>query len=121
MRGIRVLLGLAGAVVLVRLAGAQQQPIFGCHSSLSCRTGPLRDNALNDRGAGSMLFGVGFAWDPGFQFRVVLPVDTSPTPTPLPGVDLQKFRLRGVRLLPEPTATPQPTPRPTPAAPVGSK
>jgi len=91
---------------------AQQQPIYGCGTAVSCRPLGFSASTSGPSGTGGLGFGVGLAFDPGFQFRIVVP----PKPTPTP----EKFRIfhKGISLLP-PTAVPTPTPTPKPQNPSG--
>ena len=111
MRGRILVFGLVGAMVFAPGFGAaQQQPITGCNAALSCRNRLLGYSTLTGNADGSVLFGVGFRWGPGFQFRIVTPKAASPEPTP--SVDARNFHLRHVSLLPpEPTPTPNVAPR----------
>jgi hypothetical protein len=109
MRGRILVFGLAGAMVFVPGSGAaQQQPITGCNAAPSCRDRGLGYSTLAGNAGGSVLFGVGFRWGPGFQFLIVTP-RPSLAPEPTPSVDTRIFHLRDVSLLP-----PQPTPTPLP-------
>lgn len=117
MRGSCVVLGLAGAMALVPLVVAAQQPpmsqqlpISGCRMAISCRSSPVALSALNDPASGSMLFGVRFSWGPDFHFELVTPFKGSSSSEQTPVVDLQLFHLRGVSLWPPPTPTPPVTP-----------
>lgn len=107
-----LVLGLAAAAVLVPFPiEAQQQPIFGCRHSISCRPSPTGASALNDAGASGLLVGGSIRWGPGFHFGLVTPVLKLPAPEDT--IDIHAFRLRNVTLLPPPEATPTPTPTPT--------
>jgi hypothetical protein len=109
MRGKRLVLGLAGAMVFATLLVAQQKPIQGCNGALTCSQ--PRGYTTTRGNAGSVLFGVGVQWGPGFHFVVVTPTLSSPTPEPTPNLDARTFRLEGVSLLPpQPTRTPVPKP-----------
>lgn len=123
MRALRFLLGVAATLALGAPAlVAQQQPIFGCRTSVSCRPSPLSNSAVLDGGSGSLLFGVGIIGGPDFNFRVVTPLANAPTPDATSGVDTHGFRLWSVTLRPTPTPSPRvptPTPKvPTPAPPL---
>jgi len=84
---------------------AQQKPIAGCNAALSCRDEPAGYSALKEHGQGSLLFGAGIRFGPGFQFFLVTP-NLAPSPTPaLPG---PMFHLRASPLPPRPTPTPGP-------------
>ena len=112
MRVRTAALALATAMIPAPLAIiAQQQPIYGCGTAVSCR--PLGFSTNGPSGTGGVGFGVGLAFEPGFQFRVVVP----PMPTPTP----EKFRIfhKGISLLP-PTPVPSPTPTPRPQSPASS-
>lgn len=111
--------GLAGAMVLASRPGAaQQKPTTGCNAALSCRNKHLGYSALMGNAGGSVLFGVGARWGPGFQFLIVTPSVASFVPEPTPNVDARIFHLRDVSLLPpQPTPTPLPEPSGTPAVP----
>ena len=87
---------------------AQQKPIAGCNAALNCRDGPFGYSALKGPG-GSLLFGAGIRFGPGFQFFLVTP---SLAASPTPAVEGPMFHLR-VSLLPLP---PTPTPVPEPSA-----
>jgi hypothetical protein len=108
MRGKRLGLGLAGAMVVATLLVAQQKPIQGCNAALTCSQ-PRGYTTARGNAGGSVLFGVGVRWEPGFHFLVVTPSLSYPTPEPTPNLDARTFRLEGVSLLP-----PQPTPTPVP-------
>jgi hypothetical protein len=95
-------------VFLPGSGAAQQQPITGCNAAPSCRDRGLGYSALKGNAGGSVLFGVGFRWGPGFQLLIVTP-KPSLAPEPTPSVDTRIFHLRDVSLLP-----PQPTPTPLP-------
>jgi hypothetical protein len=118
MRGSRVLLGLAGAMALAPFAVvAQQLPMYGCRTALSCRPGPVSVSSLNDPASSSLLFGARLSWGPGVHFGFVTPLLVSPASEPTPAVDAQVFHLRGVSLWPPPTPTPAPAPPATSPAP----
>ncbi len=103
MRARRLGLGVAGAMVLTGLLLAQQNPIQGCNGAISCNQ-PKGFSTLT--GNANLLFGVGFRWGPGYEFRVVTP---NAAPVPTPSMDTRIFHLRDVSLLPPPpTPTPQP-------------
>ena len=105
MRLKRLALGLAGAMVFTTLLLAQQRPIQGCNAALSCNQ-PRGFSTLT--GNANVLFGVGFRWGPGYEFRVVTP---NAAPEPTPSMDTRIFHLRDVSLLPpEPPPTPLPKP-----------
>ncbi len=109
MRGRTAALAIAVAMLLGSVSGrAQQQPIYGCGTAISCR--PLGFSTNGPSGTGGVGFGVGLSFEPGFQVRIVAP----PTPTPTP----EKLRIfhRGISLLP-PTSAPTPTPTPPPPPP----
>ena len=111
----RVGIGVLGAMVFAPLLTvAQQQPIQGCGTAISCR--PLGFTANGPSGTGSMLFGVAAGFDPGFRLSVIGAHTIVIAPRPTPAVERgQLFRL-GVSLLPPtPAPTPVPTPPPTPA------
>jgi len=110
MRGSRVAVGVLGAMTIAPLlAVAQQQPIHGCGTAISCR--PLGFSTLSGPGgSGSLLFGVGFGWDPGFHLHIVAPQSIVLAPKPTPLQEGRLFHL-GVSLLPQ---TPSPTPVPAP-------
>lgn len=108
-------LGLA-ALVPLRLA-AQQQPIFGCRASLSCRPGPF-GSALSEKETSGGFLGVGLNFAPGFHVRIVTPAAPATETTPAPGTS--GIRLQGVTLRPTPSPTPAPSPEATPAAPANS-
>ena len=97
---------------------AQQQPIHGCGTAISCR--PLGFSTNGPSGTGSMLFGAAVGFDPGVKFSVIGVHTIVIAPRPNPAVERgQLFRL-GVSLLPPtaaptPAQTPAPTPSPTPA------
>lgn len=114
-RSGRVGIGLLGAMAFAPLLTvAQQEPIHGCGTAISCR--PLGFSASGPSGTGSVLFGVGASFDPGFKFSVIGVHTIVIAPRSTPAVDRgQLFRL-GVSLLP-PTRTPEPTPPPTPPTP----
>jgi hypothetical protein len=123
MRSRLLLLGVAATIALgASTVVAQQQPIFGCRTSVSCRPSPLSNSAVLDGGSGSLLFGVGIIGGPDFNFRVVTPPANVPTPEPTSTVDSHGFRLWSVTLRPTPTPAPKvptPTPKvPTPAPPL---
>ena len=115
----RVAVGLisAGALLAALAAGAQQQPIFGCRTAVSCRPSPISGSALVDGSSSGTLLGVGISWGPGYNFRMVTP-PPAPTPPPTTGIETRVFRY-GVHLLPtpEPTVTPAPRPPDTSASP----
>ena len=67
---MRVGLVVAGAMVFTGWLLAQQTPIQGCNGAISCNQ-PKGFSTLT--GNGSVLFGVGFRWGPGYEFRVVTP------------------------------------------------
>jgi hypothetical protein len=98
------------------LAVAQQQPIQGCGTAISCR--PLGFSTNGPSGTGSMLFGVAAGFDPGFKLSIIGSHTIVIAPRPNPPVERgQLFRL-GVSLLPPtPAPTPVPTPPPTPVPP----
>jgi hypothetical protein len=102
-----------------RLAGAQQQPTYGCRVSVSCM--PLGFSTINGNfGTGaSMLFGAGFRWGPGFEFYIAGPQDIVLAAKPTPAADGQLFHLRLSLLAPPPIPPPAPTPHvaPPPAEP----
>ena len=103
-------LGLAGATVFTTLLVAQQTPIQGCNAALTCSQ-PRGYTTVRGNAGGSVLFGVGVNWGPGFHFLVITPTLSSPTPEPTPNLDARTFRLAGVSLLPpQPTRTPVPKP-----------
>ena len=108
MRGKRLVLGLAGAMIFTTLLVAQQTPIQGCNAALTCSQ-PRGYTTTRGNAGGSVLFGVGVQWGPGFHFVVITPSLSYPTPEPTPNLDTRTFRLEGVSLLP-----PQPTPTPVP-------
>jgi hypothetical protein len=111
----RVGSGILGAMALAPLLTlAQQQPIQGCGTAISCR--PLGFSTNGPSGTGSMLFGVAAGFDPGFKLSVIGAHTIVIAPRPNPAVERgQLFRL-GVSLLPPtPAPTPVPTPPPTPA------
>ena len=115
MRVWRVGLGIIAAMGIGPLrAVAQQQPIHGCGTAISCR--PLGFSTNGPSGTGSMLFGVAAGFDPGFKLSVIGAHTIVIAPRPTPAVERgQLFRL-GVSLLPPtPAPTPVPTPPPTPA------
>ena len=107
----RLGLGVAGAMVFTGLLLAQQTPIQGCNGALTCSQ--PRGYTTTRGNAGSVLFGVGVQWGPGFHFVVVTPTLSYPTPEPTPNLDARTFRLEGVSLLP-PQPTPTPVPKPAP-------
>jgi hypothetical protein len=94
-------------MVFAGLLLAQQKPIQGCNAAMSCNQ-PRGFSTLNGNAGGSVLFGVGFRWGPGYVFRVVTP---NAAPEPTPSMDTRIFHLRDVSLLPPP---PTPTPAPKP-------
>ena len=103
-----------GAMALAPLLTlAQQQPIQGCGTAISCR--PLGFSTNGPSGTGSMLFGVAAGFDPGFKLSIIGAHTILIAPRPTPAVERgQLFRL-GVSLLPPtPVPTPAPTPPPTP-------
>ena len=111
----RVGIGILGAMAFAPLLTvAQQQPIYGCGTAISCR--PLGFSTNGPSGTGSMLFGVAAGFDPGFKLSVIGAHTIVIAPRPTPAVERgQLFRL-GVSLLPPtPAPTPVPTPPPTPA------
>jgi hypothetical protein len=118
MRVWRVGLGIVAAMGIGPLgAVAQQQPIHGCGTAISCR--PLGFSANGPSGTGSMLFGVAAGFDPGFKFSVIGVHTIVIAPRPTPAVERGQLFHMGISLLP-PTAvptppTPAPTPPPTPA------
>jgi hypothetical protein len=115
MRGKRLGLGIAGATIFATFLAAQQKPIQGCNAALTCSQ--PRGYTTTRGNAGSVLFGVGVQWGPGFHFVVVTPTLSYPTPEPTPNLDARTFRLEGVSLLPPPPpTTPTPTPVPKPAS-----
>ena len=92
-------------MVFTTLLLAQQRPIQGCNAALSCNQ-PRGFSTLT--GNANVLFGVGFRWGPGYEFRVVTP---NAAPEPTPSMDTRIFHLRDVSLLPpEPPPTPLPKP-----------
>lgn len=107
--------GLAGALTLVSgAARSQQLPTYGCHASVNCQPlgfSTIRGNDTFGVG-GSAFFGVGFKWDPGFEFFIAAPRDLSLGPKPTPAFRGQLFHLHA-SLLGSPT-TPAPAPTPTP-------
>jgi hypothetical protein len=110
MRGKRLGLGLAGATVFTTLLVAQQTPIQGCNAAITC-SHPRGYTTARGNAGGSVLFGVGVSWGPGFHFLVVTPSLSSPAPEPTPNLEARTFRLQGVSLLPpQPTSTPVPKP-----------
>lgn len=120
MRGMRVVLGLIGAIALGPLLAvaqqlpiSQQRPIFGCRMAISCRSSPIGLSALNDPASGNILFGARFSWGPGFHFELVTPLKGSSSSEPTGVVDAHLFHLGGVSLWPPPPPTPVP-----PATPV---
>ena len=104
MRVKRLGLTVAGATVFTGLLLAQQTPIQGCNGALPCNQ-PKGFSTLT--GNANVLFGVGFRWGPGYDFRVVKP---KAAPEPTPTLDTRIFHLKDVSLLPPP-------PTPTPVAP----
>jgi hypothetical protein len=103
MRVKRLGLGVAGGMVFAGLLLAQQTPIQGCNGAISCNQ-PKGFSTLT--GNANVLFGVGFRWGPGYEFRVVTP---NAPPEPTPSMDTRIFHLRDVSLLrPPPTPTPAP-------------
>ena len=115
----RVGIGVLGAMVFAPLLTvAQQQPIHGCGTAVSCR--PLGFSTNGPSGTGSMLFGVAAGFDPGFKLSVIGVHTIVIAPRPTPAVERGQLFHMGVSLLP-PTAvptppTPAPTPPPTPAS-----
>jgi hypothetical protein len=102
MRVKRLGFAIAGAMVFTGLLLAQQTPIQGCNGAISCNQ-PKGFSTLT--GNPNVLFGVGFRWGPGHDFRLVTP-NVTPAPTP---ADTRIFHLKDVSLLPpSPTPTPQP-------------
>ncbi len=90
-------------MVFTGLLLAQQKPIQGCNGAISCNQ-PKGFSTLT--GNANLLFGVGFRWGPGYEFRVITP---NAAPSPTPSLDTRIFHLRDVSLLPPPpTATPAP-------------
>lgn len=115
----RRILELTGAALFVPfIAFAQQQPIYGCRTALSCRPSPIGNSALADKTLSGLLVTGGVGWGPGFHFGMPIPSLQVPAPQPTAVVDARVFRLRDVRLLPSPgpAITPAPTPTPAPAA-----
>jgi hypothetical protein len=113
MRRRRFVLGLAGTMAFVPfLLLAQQKPIAGCNAALNCRDGPFGYSALKGSG-GSLLFGAGIRFGPGFQFFLVTP---SLAPSPTSAVEGPMFHLRASLLPPPPTPTPVPEPSAKPPA-----
>jgi len=102
MRVKRLGLAVAGAMVFTGLLLAQQTPIQGCNGAMSCNQ-PKGFSTLT--GNGNVLFGFGFRWGPGYEFRVVTP---KAAPEPTPSLDTRIFHLKDVSLLPPPTPTPAP-------------
>jgi hypothetical protein len=103
MRLKRLGLGIAGAMVFTGLLLAQQTPIQGCNGAISCNQ-PKGFSTLT--GNPNVLFGFGFRWGPGYEFRMVTP---KAAPEPTPTMDTRIFHLKDVSLLP-------PSPTPTPVA-----
>jgi hypothetical protein len=68
----RLGLAVAGAMVFTGLLLAQQTPIQGCNGAISCNQ-PKGFSTLTGNAGGSVLFGVGFRWGPGYEFRVAPP------------------------------------------------
>jgi hypothetical protein len=115
----RVGIGVLGAMAFAPLLTvAQQQPTYGCGTAISCR--PLGFSTNGPSGTGSMLFGVGASFDPGFKFSLIGVHTIVIAPRPTPAVERGRLFRLGVSLLP-PTATPEPTPPPTPPPPTPSK
>ena len=119
VRGRRFILALFG-LALAPAAVAQQQPIYGCRSSINCRPSPIGNSALAGDSGSSMLVGASVRWGPGFHAGFVTSLLKIPPPDPLPWSNNFTFHLRGVSLLPTPEPTPEPksspsTPVPTPA------
>ena len=102
MRVKRLGLTVAGATVFTGLLLAQQTPIQGCNGALPCNQ-PKGFSTLT--GNANVLFGAGFRWGPGYDFRVVTP---NAAPVPTPSMDTRIFHLKDVSLLPPPTPTPAP-------------
>jgi hypothetical protein len=108
----RVGIGVLGAMAFAPLLTvAQQQPIYGCGTAISCR--PLGNSTNGPSGTGSMLFGVAAGFDPGFKLSIVGAHTIVIAPRPTPAVERGRLFRLGVSLLPP---TPTPTPAPTPAA-----
>jgi hypothetical protein len=104
----RVVLAFTASVLLAGSATlAQQQPIFGCRTAVSCRPAPISGSALADGSSSGMLLGVGFAWGPGYSWRIVTP---PPPPKAQPTATIETRVFHDVHLLPppEPTVTPSP-------------
>jgi hypothetical protein len=108
MRVWRVAVGIVGTLAIAPLLSvAQQQPIQGCGAAISCR--PRGFSALNANAGGGLLFGVAFAWDPGFKIFIVAPQNILLAPKPTPEPERGRLFHLGVSLLP-PTPTPTPAP-----------
>ncbi len=86
---------------------AQQQPIFGCRTALSCRPGPF-GSALSEKETSGGFLGVGLSFAPGFRVRMVTPQAPPAEITPVGGPS--GIHLQGVTLLPTPTPTPASSP-----------
>ena len=115
----RIGMGILGAMMWAPLVTlAQQQPIQGCGTAISCR--PLGFSTNGPSGTGSTLFGVGVGFDPGFKLSIIGGHTIVIAPRPTPAVERGRLFRLGVSLLP-PTATPEPTPPPTPPPPTPSK
>src|SRR5512132_3697249 len=106
----RVGIGVLGAMALAPLLTmAQQQPIHGCGTAISCR--PLGFSTNGPSGTGGTLFGVAAGFDPGFRLSVIGTHTIVIAPRPTPAVERGRLFRLGVSLLPP---TPAPTPVPTP-------
>ncbi len=120
MRGRRLDLALFGlALAAAPAAVAQQQPVYGCRSAISCRPSPIGNSANAGDAGGNMLIGGAVSFGPGLHFRMVTPLIKIPPAEP-PGTSNNfTFHLRGVSLLPTPQPAPEPgspPPTPTPTA-----
>ncbi|MDQ2978695.1 MAG: hypothetical protein M3R62_05705 [Acidobacteriota bacterium] len=120
MRGRRLDLALFGlALAAAPAAVAQQQPVYGCRSAISCRPSPIGNSALAGDSGSSMLVGASVRWGPGFHAGFVTSLLKIPPPEPPPWSNNFTFHLRGVSLLPTPQPAPEPgspPPTPTPTA-----
>jgi hypothetical protein len=121
-RGVALAWTVTGLALSAAPAAAQQQPIFGCRSALSCRASPVGNSALAGDAGSGLLIGARFRFGPGFHFDLVTPLRV-PTPETSDWNRIFTMRLRDVSLLPTPaapseaTATPTPTPTAASAAP----
>jgi len=111
----RVGIAALGAMAFTPLLTvAQQQPIQGCGTAISCR--PLGFSTNGPSGTGSMVFGVAAGFDPGFKLSVIGMHTIVIAPRPTSAVERGRLFRLGVSLLPPtPAPTPVPTPPPTPA------